>query len=228
MAASATSRSWNEALDNLGENLVRLGSSLRAHEDKPGGLSSDEEIVTTLGPLAAKFAAAFRQAQPILEYTERFFLRLEPSGPGTKPPTADTETLLRDADTLVHEAILSAREIVSFLDRLVEVSRVDAGRTRRILQPILHQFSDSVVNVGWELRTVCHEFSSEVNLTGSPPAHLEELGVGATVLTRDMVSTARQLRSSRKLWFRTEQRLAAIPVSVPAGGRAGSREHEGR
>lgn len=222
MASTATSRSWNDALDNLGENLVRLGSSLRAYEERPGGLSSDEEIVTTVDPLAVRFSAAFRQARPILEYTERYFLRLEPSGPEGGTPPSSKEHSLRDADTLVHEAILSTQEIISLLERVVEASQVDAAKTRRILQPTLRQLSDSFVDVGWELRIVCHEFSSEVGLTASPPARLDELGAGAAVLIRDMASVARQLRSSRKLWFRIERRLSAILTGPPVSGRPGS------
>ena len=218
MTSSEPSRTWTEALDNLGENLIRLGSSFRAREEKAGGLASDEEIVTAIGPLASKYAAAFGQTQSVLATTEKHFLKLRPSGEDDAASPAGGEVSPQKAETLVHEAILSTQEIISLLDHIARAGQIDAARTREVLQPSLHEFSDSAVTVGWELRTICHEFSAEAKLVGSVPSRLEDLGHGAALLTHEMVSAARLLRSTRKAWFRIDQRLTAL-IGGSTGGK---------
>ena len=219
MSSADTPPTWYEALDNLGENLVRLGTSFRAHEEKPGGLSSDEEILTSLAPTAAKFAAAIRQTQPVLISTERHFLRMQPSLLLRTTPVAGGEEGRHTADTLVHEAILSAREIVALLSDLHRAGQTDAARTRRILEPSLHELAETTVALGWELRSVCHELSSEVELLGGTPTRLEEFGPGAAVLTQDMASAARHLRTARRGWFRLGQHLAAVARAPAVPGK---------
>jgi hypothetical protein len=213
----AARRPWTEALDNLGENLIRLGSSIRSVEKTPGILSNDANFATSLGQLASVFGAAFRQAQPALEAGEDSYLRLLPAEVDTRLPAHPGEEDPRWATTLFHESILGSREIIQLLARITQGLNAGPEIPRKILRLSLHSWSESVLTVGWEIRDVCHEYLAEVELAGGPPTSLEDLGPGYLGLLRDLTSAARQMRAMRRQWYRLDSRLAAA-----AGLKTGS------
>lgn len=202
-------RTWIEGLDNFGENLIRLGAALKGLEESPGTVSTDEGFRSAIGRLASSFGLAFRQAHPVLAVGEATFLALVPSdATGSLPNLAGREDP-QQAHTLVHEAILGSRGTVILLDRIARAAQANPAATRQVVQPSLQALAETTTGVGWELRAVCHEFRSEVDIVGKSLMTIKDLGPGLRGLVHDMASAARQLRAARRGWFIVDQRLAA-------------------
>ena len=212
-------RSWPEGLENFGENLIRLGSAVKSLEESWAAPGADSEFDSSTAQLASAYARAFRMAQPVLLTGEQSFLALVPAELPTPLSPTDSETNLRQAHTVVHEAILGAQEIVALMDRLTEAETNDPSGTREILHGHLGTLSDSTTAVGWELKSVCHEFRSEVALAGAPPTSLFDFGPGAVGLVVDMARAANHLRRARREWFRLEQRLRSAQGAATDAGR---------
>ncbi len=202
-------RTWSDGLDNLGENFIRLGTALKAIESAPESTETDTAFAGAVGQLADRFGVAFRQAQPVLVASERSFLDLVPSGEAARLPLAVGEEHPEHARTLVHEGILAAREIVSLLDRVLSAGTENPAVTRQLLEGSLRSLAESSSTVGWELKAVCHEYLSEEELAGGPPATIEGLGPGSVGLIHEMASAARRVRSARREWYRVYHRLTA-------------------
>jgi hypothetical protein len=215
-------RPWNEGLDNFGENLIRLGASLKAIQDSPSATGSDANFAAAVAQAATGFRLAFRQALPVLTRGERAFLQLVPTSEGMELSTHPREDSPQHAHTLVHEGVLACVEVLSLLERIDSASTTQPGGTRQVLQSALNPLSESTTSAGWEIRTICHEFASEVKLSGLEPANLEDLGPGAVGLIHDMAVAAHHLRTARREWYRVEQRLAAAVGARTGQGTAGA------
>lgn len=207
--ARTKARGWLGGLDNLGNNLIRLGSSLKSLERDSVTLRIDTAFAASVRQLGQLFSPAFRQAYQVLLANEEAFVSVATySSPGT-PPKTEEGSHPEQARTLVHEAILGARELVLFLSRVQRAVSVDATMGRQILQESLHSLGGSLVSTGWAVRHVCQEYDAELGLLGHAPGNLGEFGPGAVGLVHDMGRTARQLRSARREWFVVDQRIAA-------------------
>lgn len=221
---AAKPRPWNEGLDNLGENLLRFGAALKTIEESPAAMATDASFAASIGQSSAGFRLAFRQVLPVLVRGESSFLELVPMGTTTELFSHSREDSPQHAHTLLHESVLACHEMLSLLERIDRTSDTQPGGTRQVLQGSLALLSESTTGVGWELRTICHEYSSEVKLLGVEPSNLEDLGPGAIGLIHDMALAAHHLRDARRAWFRIEQRLTAAAgprVAPPEGGPAG-------
>ncbi len=213
-------RSWPEGLENFGENLIRLGSAVKALEESWTAPGTDSEFDASTAQLASAYARAFRMAQPVLLTGEESFLALVPPEPPASLSPSDPETHLRQAHTVVHEAILGAQEIVTLMDRLAESETTDASGTRQVLHGHLGTLSESTTAVGWELKALCHEYQNEVTLAGAPPTSLLDFGPGAVGLVADMARAANHLRRARREWYRLEQRLGSARGAAAGAGRS--------
>jgi hypothetical protein len=217
-------RPWNEGLDNFGENLIRLGAGLKSIQESPSATGSDANFAAAVAQAATGFRLAFRQALPVLTRGERAFLQLVPISEGTELTAHPREDSPQHAHTLVHEGVLACVEVLSLLERIDYASTTQPGSARQVLQGSLAALAESTTAVGWEIRTICHEFASEVKLSGVDPANLEDLGPGAVGLIHDMAVAAHHLRAVRREWYRVDQRLVAAVASSPVSegaGRAG-------
>jgi hypothetical protein len=220
---TAKARPWNEGLDNFGENLIRLGSGLRAIQESPSATGSDANFAAAVAQVATGFRLAFRQALPVLTRGEQAFLQLVPISEGTELSVHPREDSPQHAHTLVHEGVLACVEVLSLLGRIDSVSSTQPGSARQVLQGSLAALAESTTAAGWEIRTICHEFASEVKLSGADPANLEDLGPGAVGLIHDMAVAAHHLRAVRREWYRVEQRLAgAVAASRVPDGAGGA------
>ena len=218
---AARSRSWNDVLDNLGENLIRLGTSLSVLAETPPGSSSDAAFVQSLEKVATGFRLAFRQARPALTSGESIFLQLTRASIdelAASHALTGTEHLGR-AHTLVHEGVLVCQEMVTLLNLIEQGSQSDPEKTRQSFAGSLRHLAETTATAGWELRTVCHEFESEVRLvefTGAASKILVPVSMG---LLHDMANAAQSLRLARREWFRVGQRLtSALGVEAGAPG----------
>lgn len=205
-----------DGLDNLGENLIRLATSLKTLEESPVTTTSDFAFAEATGKLAEAYDRAFRQTHPVLVSSEDVFIELVADTESQSWVPGLSEERPHQAGSLVHEAILSSQEIVSLLARIAQAGRIHASMTRRLLEPSLPPFTESASVIGWELKGICHEYRAEVKLLGHAPASLKDLGAGARALATDMVDAASRLRSARREWFRIDHRLAA--ATGAAGG----------
>jgi hypothetical protein len=219
----AKARPWNEGLDNFGENLIRLGAGLKSIEESPSATGSDANFAAAIAQAAGGFRLAFRQALPVLTRGERAFLQLVPISEGAELSVHPREDSPQHAHTLVHESVLACVEVLSLLERIEYASTAQPGGARQVLQGSLSALAESTTTTGWEIRTICHEYASEVKLSGADPANLEDLGPGAVGLIHDMAVAAHRLRTVRREWYRVEQRLAAA-VGAPRSpeGAAGA------
>jgi hypothetical protein len=213
---AAKPRPWNEGMDNLGENLVRLGTALKAIEGSPSTSSTDASFAASMEQVVTGYRVAFRQTLPVLVRSERSFLHLVPASLAAELSTHPREDSPQHAHTFLHEGILACQEIASLLDRVDRSCQAQPGDTRLVLQSSLAPLSDSTASVGWEIRTICHEYESEVQLAGIEPEALDDFGAGSVGMIHDLAAAAHHLRSARREWFRVEQRLAAA-----VGGREG-------
>lgn len=217
----AKSRPWDEGLDNFGENLVRLGTALKAISEPPAGTASDYGFWSTVGSTSAGFLVAFRQALPVLTRGERSFLQLVPTSEAAELYSHPREDSPQHAHTLLHEGVLACHEILSLLERINQTTGASPSGLREAMQTLIAELAESANAAGWEVRNVCHEFAAEVKLAGAEPANLEDLGPGAVGLIHDMAAAAHRLRRERRQWFRIEQRLK-LTTESPTGA-AGSR-----
>jgi hypothetical protein len=207
---ASKSRPWNDGLDNLGENLVRFGGALKTIGGSPASLATDASFATSIGQASTGFRVAFRQVLPVLARGETSFLQLVPAATATELSTHSREDSPLHAHTLLHEGVLACQEMVSLLERIDRTSNSQPGGTRRVLQGSLEELAESTTAIGWELRTICHEYVTEVKLAGIEPSDLEDLGPGSIGLIHDMAVAAHHLRGVRRAWFRIEQRLAGL------------------
>ncbi len=202
-------RTWVDGLENLGENLVRMAISLKGLEEAAPAASSDITFEGAVTKLAEAFGLAFRQAHPVLVSGENAFVQLVAEGELKSLASDLREKHPHRAGTLVHEAILCSQEMVSLMARIAQAGRANAPRTREVLQPSLPKFADSASVIGWELKSICHEFRAEVKLLGRAPTSFRDFGAGTGALVGDMMEIARKLRSARKDWFRMDHQLRA-------------------
>jgi hypothetical protein len=215
--SAASSRAWVDGLDNLGENLIRLGSSFRNLENTPALLEDEQGFPTAVGHLASVFVVAFRQAHPVLVAGEKSYLNLVPANLEASLPFRPGGEDPRLAHTLVHEAVLASHEVTTLLVRCTQLTAENRELPRKVLLAALHPFTESLLRVGWELREVCHEYMNEVALATGTPDLLSDIGPGFTGLVFDLAGAARRVRLARRLWYRFEARLTAA-----AGLRVGS------
>ena len=211
------SRSWNEVLDNLGENLIRLGTSLSALSEHPTTPPNDAGFAQSTERIATGFRLAFRQARPALSSGQKVFLQLTRASVeelATAQTVGGTEHASR-AHTLVHEGILVCQEMVTLLNQVEQASQAEPESLRRTLIPSLPRLAEMTASAGWELRTVCHEYDSEVRLAESNGVSIKDLVPASMGLLHDMAVAAQGLREARREWFRVGQRLASA-VGVEA------------
>lgn len=217
-------RTWVDGLENLGENLIRLATSLKTLEGAGEAASSDFGFAEAMAQLGETYGLAFGQAHPLLVSTEEAFVEMvaEDENPQWESEVSDDRS--HQAAALVHEAILSSSEIVSLLARVAQAARVSASMTRQVLRPTLPAFTESASVVGWELKRICHEFQSEMKLLGHAPRSLADLGPGTRALALDMVEGANKLRVARREWFMIDHRLASATGAgvggAPSPGRS--------
>jgi hypothetical protein len=207
----AKNRSWNDVLDNLGENLVRLGTSLTALSENSSAPPNDVAFSQSMERIATGFRLAFRQARPALDASEKPFRQLTRASIEELVATqgaAGAEQIGR-AHTLVHEGILVCHEMVTLLNLIEHASQTDPEKTRRTFTPSLRHLAETTASSGWELRTICHEFESERGLAprdgAATKGAIEPVSMG---LLHDMAIGAHGLRVARREWFRAGQRLA--------------------
>jgi hypothetical protein len=214
-------RPWNEVLDNLGENLVRLGGSFKAIEDSPAAMATDASFAGSIGQAATSFQMAFRQVLPALVRSETSFLELVPTSAANELSAHPREDSPQHAHTLLHEGVLACQEVLTLLGRVDRTNSSQPGSTRQVLQGQLAGLAETTSSTGWELRTICHEYLTEVKLSGVEPSSLDDLGPGSIGLVHDMAVAAHNLRNARRFWFRVEQRLAQSSTAVtPTPGSA--------
>jgi len=213
-------RGWNEVLDNLGENLIRLGTSLSALSQSPSEPISDVAFAQGMESAASGFRLAFRQARTALVSGEKVFLQLV---------RASTEELVASqslgesgpashAHTLVHEGVLVCQEMVTVLNQVEHAAQTDPERTRRTFTPSLRILAETTASAGWELRTACHEYGAEVRLAESKGLNVKELIPVSLGLLHDMSNAAHSLRVARREWFRVGQRLGVSLGETASAG----------
>lgn len=209
-------RSWNEVLDNLGENLIRLGTSLTALAENPAAPTNDAAFAQAMEKAATGFRLAFRQARPALASGQSVFLQLTRASIeelAASHTVSSTEQVGR-AHTLVHEGVLVCQEMVALLNLIEQGSQTDPERTRRAFSPSLRHLAEVTASSGWDLRSVCHEYEAEVRLAESGGTG-KDLIPASMGLLHDMASAADGLRQSRREWFRVGQRLATALGAEP-------------
>lgn len=203
-------RSWNAVLDNLGENLIRLGTSLAALSENPTAPTNDATFAQAMEKAATGFRLAFRQARPALAAGQNAFLQLSRASIeelAASHTISSTEEIGR-AHTLVHEGVLVCQEMVALLNLIEQGSQTDPDRTRRAFSPSLLHLAEVTASSGWDLRGVCHEYEAEVRLAESSGATVKDLVPASMGLLHEMANAAEGLRQARREWFRVGQRLA--------------------
>jgi hypothetical protein len=189
---------------------------LKSIQESPSATGSDANFAAATAQAATGFRLAFRQALPVLIRGERAFQQLVPASDGSELTAHTREDSPQHAHTLVHEGVLACGEVLSLLEQIDSASTLQPAGARQVLQGSLVKLAESTSSAGWEIRTVCHEFASEVKLSGLDPANLEDLGPGAVGLIHDMAVAAHHLRTARREWYQVEQRLAAA-VGIRTG-----------
>lgn|GEM_PF-3554468 len=208
---TAKNRSWHDILDNLGENLIRLGTSLTALAESPTAPASDAAFAPAMERIASGFRLAFRQARPLLTSGQKVFLQLARASTeelGSGPARVESGPIAR-AHTLVHEGILVCQEMVAVLNSVEQAAQTDPETTRQTFAPSLSHLAECTASAGWELRTICHEYVSEVRLAEVAGVAVKELVPASMGLLHDMAGAADSLRTARREWFRVGQRLTA-------------------
>jgi hypothetical protein len=214
-------REWDEVLDNLGENLIRVGTALKGLAEPSAAKADEAHYYETVQGIASAFELAFKQAEPALHSNEGdFAVLLQASGGSDLQVTgADDRNPFAFASTLLREGRLACREARALLEDLVHSAELNPGVTRAFLQPVLQSIPQTTESVGWELRAVCNEYDSELDM-GKPersrPKQAVPLSIG---LVRDMASAANRLRAVRKEWFRLREGLVrTVERSKPESG----------
>ena len=211
-------RSWNDVLDNLGENLIRLGTSLSALSENPATPTNDPSFAQVMEKAATGFRLAFRQAKPALVAGQNIFLQLTRASIeelAASHTVSGIEHAGR-AHTLVHEGVLVCQEMVGLLNLIEQGSQTDPERTRRAFVPSLRHLAEVTAATGWDLRSVCHEYEAEVRLAESSGVTVKDLVPASMGLLNDMGNAADGLRQARREWFRVGQRLASALGTEPA------------
>lgn len=223
---SARGRNWNDVLDNLGENLIRLGTSLSALAEGPAGAANDVTFAQSMERIATGFRLAFRQARPALSTGEKVFLQLARASLEeliAAQTISGTDQVGR-AHTLVHEGLLLCQEMVTELNRVEQAAQTYPEQTRGTFAPSLASLAETTAAAGWELRAVCHEYQAELRLAEATGLTVKDLVPASMGLLHDMASTARGLRDVRREWFRVGQRLASAVGESPARPAAPAEE----
>lgn len=223
---TSKSRPWHDVLDNLGENLIRLGTSLTALAEGPTVPANDAAFAPAIERIASGFRLAFRQARPLLTSGEKVFLQLARASVeelASSHSAGVTEPIAR-AHTLVHEGVLVCQEMVAVLNTVEQAAQTDPDATRQTFTPALGHLAETTAAAGWELRTVCHEYVAEVRLAETTGMTIRELVPASMGLLHDMAAVADGLRTARREWFRIGQRLQAAlradsQKSLPSAGR---------
>lgn len=233
---AAKSRNWSDVLDNLGENLIRLGTSLSVLSEARSPPEYESTYAQALEKIATGFRLAFRQARPALASQEKVYLQYVRAsvdeiaashgtyGGGERDPAV--------AHTLVHEGVLVCQEMVTLLNLIEQGAQLEPDRIRHTFATSAHGLSETTASAGWELRAVCHEHDAETRLAeaGGPSKELIPASMG---LLHDMAQAARTLRSARREWFRVGQRISSALGSDAAragetpGEERGPREGDG-
>lgn len=214
---AAKTKPWNVVLDNLGENLIRLGTSLSALAEAPPATTSEATFAQGMEKTASGFRLAFRQARPALAAGERVFLQFVRASLEellTSHSVSESEEVAR-AHTLVHEGVLVCQEMVMALNQVEHAAQTDPQGVRRTFAPSLRVLAETTASAGWEVRTVCHEYAAEVHLSETKPSGVKELVLASMGLLYDMTAAAGSLRSARREWFRVGERLAATLGGAP-------------
>jgi len=206
------SRTWDDVLDNLGENLVRLGTSLSFLADSAVSSAAEGTYAQSMEQIATGFRLAFRQARPALAAGESSFRQLtrasvEEFSTGQSVATSDA---LGRAHTLVHEGILVCQEMVTLLNLIEQGAQTEPEKTRQTFVSAARRLAEVTATAGWELRTVCHEYDAEVRLSETAAKNSRELVLASMGLLQDMANAAQSLRAARREWYRLGQRLSAV------------------
>ena len=202
-------REWDEVLDNLGENLIRVGTALKGLADPSAAKSDDAQYHQIVQGISSAFELAFKQAEPALLSNEGDFAVLLQTSGGSdlRIVAAEGQSPHTYAFTLLREGRLACREARALLQDLVHSSELNPGVARAYLQPLLQSIPLSTEAVGWELRAVCNEYESEIEL-GRPERSRAKEAVPISIgLVRDMAAAAGRLRAVRKEWFRLREGL---------------------
>jgi hypothetical protein len=204
-------RSWNDVLDNLGENLIRLGTSLTVLAETPANPTNDGAYVESLEQIATGFRLAFRQAKPALASGEVAFVQLTRGSVDELAATQATQVgePTARAQTLVHEGMLICQEMVGMLNLIEQGARSEPERTRQTFVSAVRSLAEITASAGWELRTVCHEYEAENRLLEPVAGRSREPVVASLGLLHDMAGAAQSLRLARREWFRVGQRLSS-------------------
>jgi len=214
-------REWDEVLDNLGENLIRVGTALRGLVEPSAVKSDDAQYYGIVQGIASAFELAFKQAEPALLSNEGDFAVLLQASGGSdlQLSVADDHSPHTYAFTLLREGRLACREVRALLQDLVHSAEMNAAVTRAYLQPLLQSVPQSTEAVGWELRAVCNEYDSEVEL-GRPERSRQKEAVPISIgLVRDMAAASNRLRTVRKEWFRLREGLVrTVERAKPESG----------
>jgi hypothetical protein len=217
-------REWDEVIDNLGENLIRLGSALKGLAEPSAVKSDDPHYSEIIQGIASAFEVAFKQAEPALQANEGDFAVLLQASGGSelKVSEGDEHSPHTYAPSLLREGRLVCREAQSLLQDLVQSAEVNPRATRAFVQPLLQFVPLSTETVGWELRAICNEFDSELALARSERPRSKEVVPLSIGLVRDIATVANRLRTLRKEWFRlreglvrTVERSTPPPVGAP-------------
>lgn len=214
-------REWNEVLDNLGENLIRVGTALKGLAEPSVAKSDDAQYFEVVQGIASAFEVAFKQAEPALQSSEGdFSVLLQASGGSDlKLSMGDEHGPHAYAVSLLREGRLACREARALLQDLVRSAEMDARVTRAYLQPALQAVPQGTEMVGWELRAICNEFDSETDSGKPERSHPKEAVPLSIGLVRDMATAATRLRSVRKDWFRLREGLVhTVERSRPEPG----------
>jgi hypothetical protein len=219
-------REWDEVLNNLGENLIRLGTALQGLLEPTGVKYDDARFYEITQGIASAFELAFKQAEPALHSSEGDFAALLQASGGTDLKLAPTDEHSPHpyASGLLREGRLVCREARALLQDLVRSAEMNARVTRAYLQPLLMTLPHTTESVGWELRAICNEFESEIDI-GRPERSRQKEAVPISIgLVRDMATAAGRLRTIRKEWFRLREGLVRTverskPEPSPGGAR---------
>jgi len=214
-------REWDEVLDNLGENLIRVGTALKGLAEPSAAKSDDAQYYEIVQGIASAFEVAFKQAEPALQSNEGDFAVLLQASGGSdlRLSTPDDHSPHTYAFSLLREGRLACREARALLEDLVHSAEMNVGVTRAYLQPLLQSIPQATETVGWELRAVCNEYDSEIDL-GRPERSRQKEPVPISIgLVRDMAAAANRLRAVRKEWFRLREGLVrTVERSKPDSG----------
>jgi hypothetical protein len=218
-------REWDEVVDNLGENLIRVGTALKGLLDPSAVKSDDAHYYEMVQGIASAFELAFKQAEPALQSNEGdFTVLLQASGASDlRLSAADDHSPHTYASALLREGRLACREARSLLQDLVHSAEMNAKATRAYLHPLLQSVPQNTESVGWELRAVCNEYDSELELGRPERSHSKEAIPISIGLVRDMAAASNRLRTVRKEWFRLREGLVrTVERSNPEPSQAGA------